>query len=107
MPCEAVPLDVDVVTVQDSVCIRIHGEADISNHERLRIALAAVPVDGWAVVHLGLGNLRFCDVAAFRQLAHFAAKVRTAGGEVEVHDPSRMFLKLAAVMGADYRLHVR
>lgn len=48
--------------------LRVAGEVDITNHEEFRSALAALPADGVASVHLDLSLLGFMDVAGAREL---------------------------------------
>lgn len=50
--------------------LRIAGEIDLANHDRLRQALARLPAGG--DVHLDLSGLHFIDVAGAAELVDFA-----------------------------------
>lgn len=64
----------ELVTIEplpDGAGLRIVGEIDLANHDRLRHALARLPACG--DVHLDLSGLQFIDVAGAAELVHFAA----------------------------------
>ncbi len=56
-----------VSALADHVGLRLDGEADLSNQDEIRQALAALPPDA-TEIHFELAGLEFIDVAAARQL---------------------------------------
>lgn len=100
-------LQIETVADDHAVSVSIGGEVDVSNHEQLGAALAAIPHDGPAVVHLRLADLTFCDLHCLRQLVGFARRVRDTGRQVLVHDANGSILRVAQLLGADDDLGFR
>lgn len=95
------PLHVETTTRDHATWITIRGEADVSNHELLQAALAAIKFNGIREVHLQLSELRFCDVRALSQLLMFGRGVRQSGRDVAVHDANHVIQTVAQLVGAD------
>jgi anti-anti-sigma regulatory factor len=73
-----------VALLEDQVGLRLHGEADMTNVEALREAIAALPVDA-GEVHLELAELSFIDGCCTRELIALAR--RRARPRLILHQP--------------------
>lgn len=77
----------------------IAGEADLTVKHMLRAALAALPADGTADIHLDLAGLRFIDGACTRELIAFASCHPAA--RVVIHHPPAALLRITALLYPD------
>ena len=77
----------------------IAGEADLTVKHMLRAALAALPADGTADIHLDLAGLRFIDGACTRELIAFAS--RHPAARVVIHHPPAALLRITALLYPD------
>ncbi|NUR07898.1 MAG: STAS domain-containing protein [Nocardioidaceae bacterium] len=93
-------LDVTTLRRSDAIWVDVTGEADISNVDVLRDALAVVELDR-ATVHLELSHLDFADVASIRALGAFADHVRDRGHRLVVHGTPPVVAKVARITGLD------
>jgi anti-sigma B factor antagonist len=83
-------LRADAVVVDGSVCLRVQGELDLAAASDLRQACEVVECGlgpGVSVV-VDLAELRFIDAAGLGALVRLRNRVRAAGAELTVVDPS-------------------
>lgn len=97
-------MNIETHTAPDAIWIHVGGEVDLSNHEQLKTALSRVELNGADVVRIGLADLTFCDVHAFRDLLTFAMEVRQSGHDVAVHRANRMVRRMTQIFGAEQEL---
>lgn len=102
----AVPaLNIETTSREDGLWVHVRGEADLGNHEVLQIGLTRVELDGANAVHLGLSDLTFCDLSAFRHLVTFAIRVRGAGRDLSAHGACPTIRKVARLLDVSQELH--
>lgn len=87
------------------VGLRLEGEVDLVNQERLRAALAALPLTGSDEVILDLGGLRFIDVAGTRVL--MAPTQRSPGLRLILYDPPASLCHLIGLVWPDAKVELR
>jgi anti-anti-sigma factor len=81
-----------IVPLSDRPGLRITGEIDISNLDRLRFALRTFArVEG--DVHIELRGLSFIDSAGVHAVMNFAL-TRIDGARVYLHQPPRLFRRM-------------
>lgn len=83
----------------DQTGLIIAGEADLTVKDMLRAALAALPADGTADIHLDLAGLRFIDAACTRELIAVASCHPAA--RVVIHHPPAALLRITALLYPD------
>ena len=100
------PLRLDVATIAlgAEICLVLRGEVDHSNQADLHDALTATRLEGAEVVRLLLGELSFCDVAAFGELVAFATTVKAKSLDFTVHDANPTVRKMAEIFGVSSEL---
>jgi anti-sigma B factor antagonist len=83
-------LRADAVVVDGSVCLRVQGELDLATACELRQACEVVECalrPGVSVV-VDLAELRFVDAAGLGALVRLRNRLRSAGADLTVVDPS-------------------
>jgi len=92
-------LDVRTFSDDDALTIVLQGEADVANHDLLRMSLDGVELRGTRTVMLDLSRLVFCDLYGFRELIAFAAHARRWGVETLVTGARPVVRKMAQILG--------
>jgi anti-anti-sigma factor len=93
--------DAGVELVRTGSHIRVHGEVDRTNAHLLACVLdAAEGTEGGAAVTVDLGDLSFIDLGGIRALVETATRM-TPGRRLKVSPPSRAFLRVVRLAGAD------
>ena len=85
--------------------LRLEGEVDLFNQERLRAALAALPPTGSDEVILDLGGLRFIDIAGTRAL--MAPTQWSPGLRLVLYDPPASLCHLIGLVWPDAKVELR
>lgn len=91
-------LRVETINNEEAARIIIHGEADIANVEHLKVALAGIQLDGAKSVHIDVSELEFFDVAALRQLAAFARRVKQTGSDIALQGAQPLLYEVASTL---------
>jgi anti-anti-sigma factor len=95
-------LRMSVQRTQDTAVLRLAGEADIADEQRLRLRLGQlVAGDGRPGVRhvvLETAELEFLDVSALGVLLEAAATLRARGGSLVVRCPTRRVRRLLTVL---------
>jgi hypothetical protein len=99
-----VPGMLTVSALADRVGLRLDGEADLSNQDEIRKALAALPPDA-TVIHLELARLEFIDVAAARQL--IAPTQQPPHPRLILHHPPASVQRLISLLWPDVNAEFR
>ena len=86
------------------VGLRLAGDVDASNHDRLRGVLAALPADGTAV-HLELAGLDFIDLAGTREL--MALTQSRPGLCLILHDAPESLRRILALLWPGTNVELR
>ena len=81
------------------MCLRLAGDADLSECDELEQALAG-PVAADGDIHLDLAALTFADVAAARLLARTAARL-VPGRKLVLHRPPPALRRLVQMCWPD------
>lgn len=87
------------------VGLRLSGDVDTSNHDRLRSGLAALPTDGITAVHLELAGLDFIDIAGTRDL--MALTQLHPGLCLILHDPPASLRRILALLWPGTNVELR
>lgn len=85
-----------IVPLAGRAGLRLAGEVDITNHDQLRGALAALPAGGVTAVHLDVSALCFIDVAGTRELVsllRYDPRLRLI-----LHDPPPCLRRIIALL---------
>jgi hypothetical protein len=85
--------------------LRLEGEVDLFNQERLRAALATLPPTGSDEVILDLGGLRFIDIAGTRAL--MAPTQWSPGLRLVLYDPPASLCHLIGLVWPDAKVELR
>lgn len=108
-PFDAPPIDVELdvqsTDHRNELWVRLRGEADLANHEKLRQLLSRAELVPADAVHLVLTELTFCDLCAFRHLVGFAAQVQAKGREFFSHGAAPTLKKIASLLNVTQQLH--
>lgn len=102
---EVPALAIETTAREDGLWVHLRGEADLGNHELLRSWLTRVELAGAGAVHLGLSDLTFCDLSAFRHLVAFAVRVRDTGRDLSAHGACPTIRKVARLLNVSQELH--
>ena len=102
---EAPALAIETTSRDDGLWVHLRGEADLGNHEMLRSGLTGVELAGAGAVHLGLSDLTFCDLSAFRHLVAFAIRVRDTGRDLSAHGACPTIRKVARLLNVSQELN--
>lgn len=97
----SLPMRVAVTTTAADVWVHIIGEADLSNRDHLRTALAAVDYHAARGVHVDLRRLAFGDTAACREILRFERKVRLSGHPTEIWITNPATRKVIGLLARD------
>ncbi|MGZ6832149.1 MAG: STAS domain-containing protein [Mycobacteriaceae bacterium] len=92
---------VEPITGHAAASIIIVGEADVGTLEQFRGAFAGIELNGAKTVQLDVADLTFCDIAAMRELTHFARQLSAAGRNVETRGARSTLHKMARLMNVD------
>ena len=89
-PWAAGELHTDVVVVDDSVCVRLRGELDLATAPDLWRACEVLDerLEPGLSVFVDLTELHFLDAAGLGTLVRLRNRVRAAGADLLVLDPS-------------------
>jgi len=87
------------------VGLRLAGDVDASNHDRLRGVLAALPADGSTAVHLELAGLDFIDLAGTREV--MALTQSHPGLCLILHDPPESLRRILALLWPGTNVELR
>jgi anti-anti-sigma regulatory factor len=87
------------------VGLRLAGDVDASNHDRLRGVLTALPTDGITAVHLELAGLDFIDLAGTREL--MALMQSHPGLCLILHDPPESLRRILALLWPGTNVELR
>ena len=90
----------DVQTAEDSTCLRLEGELDLSSAPMLRTCLSGLIEAGARHVVVDVGALRFVDASGIRAIAAEARRLRQAGGEMVLRNPRPWTRRLFGLLGA-------
>ncbi len=94
-----------ISALADRVGLRLAGDVDTSNHDRLRSVLAALPTDGITAVHLELAGLEFIDIEGTRELI---ALMRSHPGLCLIlHDPPGSLRRILALLWPGTNVELR
>src|SRR6266699_1865136 len=93
-----------VSALADHVGLRLDGEADLSNQDDIRQALAALPPDA-TEIHFELAGLEFIDVAAARQL--IAPTQQPPHPRLILHHPPASIQRLISLLWPDVNAEFR
>jgi|1186.fasta_scaffold232392_2 anti-anti-sigma factor len=77
-------MHVAVTTSGTALWIRVSGEVDLSNHHRLRTALAIVDFSEADLVNLDVRQLDFCDTRGCGILLSFEREARLSGHQTTI-----------------------
>lgn len=84
--------------------VRLAGDVDLTNHDRLRHALASFPASAEAI-HLDLAELRFIDVAGAREVVRLTEN--RPAPRLILHDPPRTLRRLISLLWPAAQVEIR
>lgn len=89
-------LRTDVVVVDGAVCVRLQGELDLATAPDLWRAGDSLHarLESGSVVFVDLAQLQFVDAAGLGTLVRLRNRVRAAGAEMKVLDPSPLVRRI-------------
>jgi anti-anti-sigma regulatory factor len=96
---DLVGLRLEVTRDYGAVRVRLVGEADFADVDRLRAAFDAIDLDGVQRVSLDVTDLGFADAAALHELSSFARRARTTAHDVKTSGARPILGRVARLLG--------
>ncbi|MBO0775422.1 MAG: STAS domain-containing protein [Actinobacteria bacterium] len=93
-----------ITALPGQVGLSLAGDVDLSNHEQLHSALAALAC-AHGTIHLELSRLRFIDVAGTRELGALAQADQRR--RLILHDPPGTLRRILALLWPGSNLEIR
>jgi anti-anti-sigma factor len=99
--------DVETITSDQRVELRLVGELDVGTAAPLRHALRRAHEDGVDTVVVDLSALRFIDSTGLHELVVAQKRQQAHGGEIVLHAPTAQTRRVLEIVGLDRLFTIR